>query len=154
VLVGRLIGFVIIGGFFAELAMFIVVGQRIGVLAVIALVILSAAVGGSAIRAAGMGLAAAMRRPVGDSNFASREAASRFLLMLAGILLVVPGFLSDIAGLVLLVPTLRHWLARRLMAKVEIRHADARRDMGPQGPIIEGEAIEIEGVVEPPPRQR
>jgi UPF0716 protein FxsA len=143
--VGRIILFVILGGFFAELAAFIVVGQRIGVIPVILLVILSAALGGSVIRAAGMGLAEAMRRPTGDRAFESRAAASRFLLMLAGLLLIIPGFLSDIAGLILLLPPVRLWLAARLMANVQVRRAHFHQETSPAGPIIEGEAVEIEG---------
>jgi UPF0716 protein FxsA len=77
-------------------------------------------------------------------------------LLLAGALLITPGFLTDILGLLLLVPPIRHaiarWSVRRVVESAHARvrayatssvEGDAQRSRanpaGGTGPIIEGE---------------
>jgi UPF0716 protein FxsA len=74
-------------------------------------------------------------------------------LLLAGALLITPGFLTDIMGLLLLVPPIRHkvmrWTARRLVEHVHVQARTfgvrVRREAGQpppgagRGPVIEGE---------------
>jgi UPF0716 protein FxsA len=95
----------------AEIAAFIVVGRAIGVLATLALVITSSAVGLVLLRDAGSLTLARLQRGIGSPEAVLAEGGSRIL---AGLLLIVPGFLSDLAGLALLLPGLRRRLARNL----------------------------------------
>ncbi len=141
----RFLPLVILLGFFLELAVMIAVGQRIGVLATLLLIVGGGILGGAVIRWAGLGLAAALRRPALDRTFATGDAAAGFLLMLAGLLLIVPGFISDVLGLLLLPAPVRQWLAAKFVAKV--RGAGWRRETHSPGEVIEGEAIEIEGEI-------
>jgi UPF0716 protein FxsA len=76
-------------------------------------------------------------------------------LLLAGALLITPGFLSDVIALLLLIPAVRHgvarWGVRRLVQRVLVRGdvagAKIKRGPGPspaksgrvEGPVIEGE---------------
>lgn len=135
----------------AEFASIIWVGRHVGVIATLCLIILGGLAGGSVITSGGSGLKAVMRSPPPDLHFASHEAASRFLVLLAGLLLILPGFLSDMAALVLLLPPVRRVLAAHLAAKVKVhtaawRQPEARRP-GPL--VIEGEAVELDSA--PPP---
>ena len=141
-------------GFLLELGVMIAVGQHIGVFGTLLLVIASGMLGGAVVRAAGLGLMETMRQPPRDMKFASRDAAARFLLLLAGLLLILPGFVSDIAAIVLLPAPIRNWLAGRLMANAGIRGTGWQQQ--PQSRsgavVIEGEAIEIAGEIEDPSR--
>lgn len=76
--------------------------------------------------------------------------ASSALVGLAGILFVIPGFLSDAAGLVLLLPPVRARMSRNLVGRVK---AHAVR-LHPGGPARRDEYIDAEGVERPgdPPR--
>lgn len=144
---------------FLELILLFRLTQAIGFLPTLTLMVASAVGGGMLVAQQS---AASFRKTL--------EAASRgetpdepvlegMFLMLAGILLIVPGLITDaIAGL-LLIPPLRHWLARRTMTSLIRRAADPdpypdnprrperdpREPFGPrpggggQGPIIEGE---------------
>jgi UPF0716 protein FxsA len=132
-------------GFLLELSVIIAVGQRIGVLATLLLLIAAGLLGGAIIRSAGFGLMAALRRPGTSARFATRDAAAGFLFMLAGLLLVLPGFISDIFALLLLPAAVRQWLAQKLMGK--LGNTLWRRETYTAGKIIEAEAVEIEGEI-------
>lgn len=61
-------------------------------------------------------------RPIPDVG----SPAQTSLLIPAGLLIAVPGFISDIAGIILLLPMVRRRIARRLESAV--RRGAARRD--------------------------
>jgi UPF0716 protein FxsA len=70
----------------------------------------------------------------------------RALRALAGLLLIIPGFVSDAAALVLLLPRPRQWLMRRFLAN--FTH-------GPAGPtIIEGDFRRVDDPMLPPANQQ
>lgn len=114
----------------AELVVLIVVGDALGALPTLALLALSFAVGLALLRGRGLArLAAAMaERP---SRAAFGRATGGFADIAAGILFLVPGFLSDIAALALLLPPVQRWLAGKLVP----------RDAAPD--IVEGTFVEI-----------
>ena len=128
----------------AELASIIVIGRVAGLLATLVLLIADAVVGIAVIRGAGLGLAATLGQARADTGFASGRAASAFLQALAGLLLIVPGFLSDAVAILLLVPALRTLLASRMMAKAARGAPSEDRERWREGPIIEGEATEVD----------
>ncbi|MBI2717797.1 MAG: FxsA family protein [Rhizobiales bacterium] len=130
--------------FFLELASIILVGQRLGVGLTLLLIVAGFLAGSAVIRAAGTGLVALLQRPPRDLRFATAAAASRFLLLLSGLLFILPGFLSDLLALVLLPPLVRNLIAAHLTRNVEARDFRAPRP----GPVIEGEAVEIDGEIE------
>ncbi|MFH8520359.1 FxsA family membrane protein [Streptomyces gelaticus] len=77
-------------------------------------------------------------------------------LMLAGLLLMIPGIVSDVAGLLLLVPPVRQWLGRYAERSLERRMRTASpgsfsdvfqqaRIHRPDGKIVQGEVIRQEG---------
>ena len=61
------------------------------------------------------------------------------LLALAGLLLILPGLLTDVAGAVLLVPAVRAWIVKAIGARVVVSG-------GAQGPgeVVEAVAVEVE----------
>lgn len=111
-----------------EIAVLIQAGQAIGTWPVIGLVILTALIGSIALRAQGM---SAMRRAqsgnLGDLPMAMTDG---LLLMIAGVLLLTPGFVTDAFGLSLLVPPVRRLVAKQLRARIvtmETRRAQGGR---------------------------
>jgi UPF0716 protein FxsA len=111
----------------AELFVAIEVARAIGVLETILLLILSWPLGIWAVRAQG---AAAWRRltvSMAERRAPGPELLDGALVLLGGLLLVVPGFLTDVIGLVLLFPptraAVRPLLARNLHSRVFVRAA-------------------------------
>jgi UPF0716 protein FxsA len=87
----------------AELAAFVAVAAEIGLLAALVLVVATSFAGLLVLRHAGASQIARMRVTLngGRLTVTGAEAASRTVL--AGILLLVPGFITDALGLLLLV---------------------------------------------------
>jgi UPF0716 protein FxsA len=75
-----------------------------------------------------------------------RDPAEAALVALAGLLLMVPGFLTGLGGLALLVPPIRRWVRRR------IARSTGNRWPGGGRPVIRGEVVQGEtvGDTEPP----
>jgi UPF0716 protein FxsA len=88
----------------AEIATFILVGGAIGLVRTLMLVILSGLVGWIMLRDAGVITAIKLQRQHGNPAAVLAEGGAR---MLAGLLLLIPGFLTDIAAILVLIPKTR-----------------------------------------------
>jgi UPF0716 protein FxsA len=88
----------------AEIATFILVGGAIGVVRTLVLVVLSALIGMIMLRDAGVMTALKLQRQHGNPAAILAEGGAR---MLAGLLLLIPGFLTDIAAILVLIPSTR-----------------------------------------------
>src|SRR5580698_3759030 len=91
----------------AEIATFILVGGAIGIVRTLVLVVLSALVGWIMLRDAGVITAIKLQRRHGNPAAVLAEGGAR---MLAGLLLLIPGFLTDIAAILVLIPSTRNML--------------------------------------------
>lgn len=123
-----------------EIATFILVGQAIGLLPTLALVVLAAIAGGLLLRQQGLSALARMRDNVNAGTIPGRTLFDAMLIGLAAVLLVLPGFLSDAAALLLLVPPVRAWLFRSLSRHVRVVETTAtyRRHADPDDPRLGG----------------
>ena len=103
-----------------EIAGFVIVGSEIGVLPTIGLIILSGVVGSVLLRWQGFGAIQRIRREVEQGNAPAREGAHGAMIMLAGLLLLIPGFLSDVLGLLLFIPAVRDLAWRYLSSRITV----------------------------------
>lgn len=136
----RYFPFLLFAGFMGELASIIVVGRWLGVLLTLALVIVGILLGLRIVRSAGLSLAEAFRQSTLDRS--SVNALDRTLVAGAGLLFILPGFLSDLVALFLLVPSTRRWIGRSIASRVK-EFTPPRRGYG-RGRVIEGEVVEVE----------
>ncbi|WP_319783435.1 FxsA family protein [Oceanisphaera sp. IT1-181] len=104
-----------------EIFVFIEVGSAIGAMSTIVLILLSAIVGLSLVRIQGFQTLMEAQRKVSLGEPPAREMLSGIMLALSGILLVLPGFVSDMLGLLLLLPPVREALVARLLSKVQMQ---------------------------------
>jgi len=124
----------------AEIACFILVGRHIGLIATLSLVVLSAFAGILLMRVAGFGVLARMRQSGLDGQAPGKEMADAAMILIAGVLLLVPGFLSDALGLAFLLPPVRRFLWNRLVRNVVVvdiggRPPHGQPQTGPQRTI-------------------
>ena len=93
------------------------VGQLIGAISTILLLILSGVLGVWLIRHEGLRTWKALRLAAGEGRVPARELADGILVLMSGILLLIPGFVSDVLALLLILPITRP-LARMLLARI------------------------------------
>lgn len=96
----------------AELAVFIAVAAGIGFLWALALIVTGSFAGALILRHAGGNHIARMRVVLGDGRFTALEAdGAGTATLVAGFLLLIPGFITDVAALLVLIAPLRRALA-------------------------------------------
>ena len=105
---------------FIEIAAFILVGGKIGVLWTIALVVLSSIAGALLLRIQGFGALNRIRDEVEAGRNPGRELAHGAMIMLAAVLLLIPGFVTDIIGLLLFIPPVRDLAWRFLKRRITV----------------------------------
>ncbi|HSW09291.1 MAG TPA: FxsA family protein [Bacillota bacterium] len=103
----------------AEIALLIEVGRRIGLPATLALVLLTAAAGAVLARRQGLAVVRSIGDDLSRGELPAVGLMDGALILIGGILLVTPGFLTDAAGLLLLVPAVRRWIRRWLRRALE-----------------------------------
>lgn len=116
---------------FMELLVFIAVAEAIGFLSAAMLIIVSSMAGAMVLRHAGGNHIARMRVAIGANNFTSLQAdGPGTLTLLAGILLLIPGFITDALGLLLLLAPLRRAVAALFGLRAAPSTSDGVVDLG------------------------
>lgn len=100
-----------------ELYVVLRVGASIGALNTIALLVAVAVIGGWLVKRQGLAVAGRLRRQLEAGGDPSGEVIHGFLVLAAGVLLVLPGFVSDVIGIALLLPPVRALAARRILRR-------------------------------------
>jgi UPF0716 protein FxsA len=119
-----------------EITLFIVVGGEIGVLPTLLLVILSAVVGATVVRRQGIRTLDKLQASLDTGGDPSGPLAHGALILIAGVLLMLPGFFTDAIGILLLIPPVRALLIRRGASRVTVRASTyVRPRRGPSGPV-------------------
>ncbi|MEO8884022.1 MAG: FxsA family protein [Devosia sp.] len=90
-----------------EIALFIVIGQAIGVWPTLAGVILGAVIGSMIVRHQGLKLLGEIRNTMGRGQLPGLKLADAMLISIAGVLIAVPGYFTDLVGLLLVLPPVR-----------------------------------------------
>ena len=91
----------------AEIAAFVVVGRSIGVLATLGLTVLSSLIGLVLLRVQGAGVLRRLQAESVKGTDPEREIVHGAMIVVAAILLIIPGFITDIVGILLFVPLVR-----------------------------------------------
>ena len=119
-----------------ELYLLIQVGSEIGALPTIGLSILTAIIGTYLVRVQGFAVLMRVRDMVDRGETPALEVLDGALLLIAGLMLILPGFLTDALGFLFLIPPLRRLLDRSLRPGGAGR-TEAPTEVGPR--VIEGE---------------
>jgi UPF0716 protein FxsA len=103
-----------------EIAGFVLVGRQIGVLPTLGLVLASGIAGSALLRHQGFGVMSRIRAEMEAGRDPSRQLAHGVMILLAGILLLIPGFFTDIFGILLFIPPIRDVVWRFLRKRVVV----------------------------------
>ncbi len=133
-----------------EIAVFIEVGERIGLWSTLGLIVLTAVIGTALLRLQGLATLASARTTVERGGMPVQEVLDGVCLLIAGAFLLTPGFVTDGFGAALLLPPLRRaiqrWAMKRLMARgtIDVTMHGAHRQRGGEDGVIDGEFVEID----------
>ena len=157
----RLIPLALLLTFVLEVAVLILVGRLIGVGWTILLLLATSVLGAWLVRREGRRTWRALGEATRNGQMPSREIADAVLVLVGGVLLLVPGFVTDVLGLLAVLPFTRPLgriglealIARRLIAVVpgaagpapQPGQARVNRTEDTSGEIVEGEIIDDEG---------
>ena len=136
----------------AELYVIIQVGQEIGALPTIGILVLDSVAGSLLLRSQGRQAWRRFNEALAAGRVPAREVLDGALVIFGGAFLITPGFLTDIVGILLLLPPTRA-IARRALVGVFSRRfvvSVGRRRPPPGGHDVEGTAVEVD----PPHLQR
>jgi UPF0716 protein FxsA len=143
-----------------ELYLFIQVSNAIGFLNALGLVVLISLIGLWLVKRAGTRMWARFNEQVVAQREPSKDVADGVCLLGAGLLLVLPGFLTDALGLLLLLPPIRALAARALVRRYSGRSRVRviKATYGPPGSgttvvggtVVGGTVIDTDGVERPP----
>jgi UPF0716 protein FxsA len=115
-----------------ELAAFIAVAAAIGILPALALIAAGSFAGLLLLRHAGGNHIARVRVALDEGRFTALQADGRGgMILLAGILLLIPGLITDVLGLLLLLPPLRGALGAAMSGGGAAPRADGVVDLPP-----------------------
>lgn len=142
---GRSVGLALVAAFIgvplAEIALLVQVGGRIGLGPTLALIVLTAVIGAWMLRHQGFGVLMRAQRQMTEGALPVVEVFEGLCLVIAGALLLTPGFLTDALGAILLVPAVRRRLYRAVADRIAphvVDVAGGRAAEAGAGPTIEG----------------
>lgn len=122
-----------------ELAVIIAVGQQIGVLWTVGLLLASALIGSWLLRREGRRTWRALQQALAAGRVPTREVADGALVIFGAALMIAPGFLTDITGMLCLFPPTRGML-RGLLGTAAARRVVTGRVFGRRVPSQRGPA--------------
>ncbi|GAA6167165.1 FxsA family protein [Sessilibacter corallicola] len=131
----------IVSAFITELWVLIQIGDEIGALSTVAATLLTAIIGIALVKRQGLKTLVRAQEKMAQGESPAKEVFEGIALFLAGIFLLIPGFVSDSLGIVLLIPGVRGALAGFILRKFGALSGDrfSAHSRYRQGNTYEGE---------------
>jgi UPF0716 protein FxsA len=143
-----------------EIVALVALGSAIGLGWTLLVLLAGSVLGLWLARREGVRAAQALAEAVNNRQVPTAEVTDGMLVAAGGVLLFVPGLVTDLAGLLLVLPPTRALVRRRLVRAAEERSPELRSArIRAQAPVVDGEVVEpdaprherlvIEGTVVP-----
>ncbi|MEK7729192.1 MAG: FxsA family protein [candidate division KSB1 bacterium] len=101
-----------------ELAILVQLGQVFGFWSTLAIIILTGIAGAALARWQGLRVLLRMQAELAAGKIPAAELLEGLLILIAGVMLLTPGFLTDLCGLLLLLPPVRYFVRAWLQVKL------------------------------------
>lgn len=95
-----------------ELAILIKVGSYIGTGNTIMIVLLTAIAGAYMVKLEGIGVMYRIQQSMQEGIFPAEEMINGVMILVAGALLLTPGFFTDVIGFLMVIPVTRHYIKK------------------------------------------
>ena len=102
-----------------ELAILIKVGSYVGLFNTITIVILTAIIGAYMVKMEGLGVMYRIQQSMQGGVFPEDELINGVMILMAGALLLTPGFFTDIIGFLMVFPVTRNYIRTFIMKYIK-----------------------------------
>ncbi len=123
-----------------EIAVFIWIGGLIGIFPTILLTVITALAGTVMLRQQGISLLMRMQKELDAGRAPGNEVMQGAMIVLASILLLIPGFVTDAIGLLLFVPPVREALVRFIISRSDVVIVGGQGGRAPGDPVVDLDA--------------
>jgi UPF0716 protein FxsA len=106
---------------FAELTLLVRLGHATGAMTAIGVVVLTGVLGAALARREGLKVWYRIRQELAAGHMPGDQLLDAVLILVAGVLLILPGLITDVIGILLLIPPVRAFVGRRLRSKFRTR---------------------------------
>ena len=120
-----------------EIYLYVLLGGSIGAGLTLAVIAAAMLAGGLILRFQGLSLLGKARRALIEGRQPATAVIEGVAVLFAGLLLLIPGMISDVLGLALLIPPVRRWLIRRLAGAISVRLRGAATFAEEAGDVID-----------------
>jgi UPF0716 protein FxsA len=133
----------------AEVYLLVKVAGAVSFLGTVGLCALTAIIGGALVRRQGLRTLRTIQEAISRGAAPTSEIVSGLVLLIAGVLLIVPGFITDALGFLALIPPLRRrggaWLAHRIDGRFSPRIFPPGAGVGPNRAVrpARGRVIDV-----------
>jgi UPF0716 protein FxsA len=132
----------------AEIAAFIVVGEHIGFLLAVLILLAVSALGPVVVSRVGLSVIAHTKTRVARGELPGRELLDGLVVVIGGVMICVPGFVGDAIGLLLMIGPVRHLVIRVAGHRLARRVSTMRT---PRWRVIDVNEAPHSDVAPPPP---
>jgi UPF0716 protein FxsA len=102
-----------------ELVLLIQLGQFVGLVPTLALVIFTGVAGAALARAEGLRVFFSFQEELAGGRLPGQALLDGISVLIGGAFLLTPGVLTDVAGFSLILPPTRRWIQKRVRARLE-----------------------------------
>jgi UPF0716 protein FxsA len=103
-----------------EIFVLIKVGSLLGAWLTVLLIIVTAFIGSALVRSQGLQVIGQLQQRLAKGEMPGQQLIEGLMLIIIGVLLVTPGFVTDLSGLLLLQPAIRSAIAKIILANVKL----------------------------------
>ena len=103
---------------FIEMLILIKLGQELGFWTTLVIIVITGVVGAALTRMEGIKVIIRIKDQLREGNLPGEELVDALLILIAGVLLITPGLLTDGFGLLILLPRIRIYIKRWVRNKM------------------------------------
>lgn len=125
---GFILRFILIVTFFSvsEVYLLLVVAQHTNLLFTMACCVFTGLVGGYFVKQQGLITLARIRQTLESGVLPADETIEALLLLIVGVLLCVPGFITDFIGFLIIIPAIRNMVAKHMVKRFKAEIGSGR----------------------------
>ncbi len=104
-----------------EISVFIAIGDRIGVFYTVMMILLTALIGSILLRIEGFRILGQIQKDVAAGKIPTKELSNGVMILIAGVLLLTPGFVTDAIGFLLFLPPVRAAIRAFVVSRIKLQ---------------------------------